>query len=103
MDTFIGLVTALGMAGLVIAPPLVLRRKFGAHWRWFAIGIVSWGLAVVVKFTLQGGAEGWAGGQRSIVMRRVGAGGLPGSGEMGAVGRDREGPHLALRRRSRKG
>jgi hypothetical protein len=41
----------LGLGMLVLAPVLTLRR-FGAGWKWFGLGVLSWILGVVVKSVL---------------------------------------------------
>jgi hypothetical protein len=37
-----------GVLVLVVGPPAALRRA-GARWRWFAFGILSWGVALALK------------------------------------------------------
>lgn len=44
--------TWLGFGDLIAFPVLAIHRP-GASWRWFALGILSWALAVIVKTLLQ--------------------------------------------------
>src|SRR5438552_14704262 len=48
--------TWLGFGALVAVPVLAIRR-LGASWKWFALGILSWVIAVIVKTLLQAAAD----------------------------------------------
>lgn len=53
MDEVVGFAYLLGVAVLVLGPPIVLRRR-GARWRWFALGIASWTVALLAKLVVNG-------------------------------------------------
>jgi hypothetical protein len=50
IEALTGVVAVLAIA---CAPVLYLRLRRGAAWRWFGLGIASWGVALVVKTLLE--------------------------------------------------